>query len=145
MNLVARKGTGQVHAKWSPVATCSMVREPIVEIDQDKINKDLDVAKRKAFVASCPRDVYRFNELRNTVEIEDSDRCILCIECVRYAQSQGLERAVKINERDDKFVFTVESTGVMPPEEIVRRAFDILIDKLKTLSISMNKYRTNAD
>ena len=22
MNLVARKGTGKIHAKWSPVATC---------------------------------------------------------------------------------------------------------------------------
>ena len=33
MNLVARKGTGQIHAKWSPVATCQMRKEPIVEID----------------------------------------------------------------------------------------------------------------
>ena len=47
MNLVARKGTGQTHAKWSSVATCSMRKEPIVEIDQDKINRDLDVVKRK--------------------------------------------------------------------------------------------------
>lgn len=76
MTLVARKGTGQIHAKWSPVATCQMYREPIVELDQDKINKELDIQKRKEFVASCPRQVYRFNELRNAVEIEDSDKCI---------------------------------------------------------------------
>jgi DNA-directed RNA polymerase alpha subunit len=91
-------------------------------------------------VKSCPKNVYRFNELRNAVEIEDADKCVLCIECLRYTQTQGLERAVKISERDDKFVFTVESTGVLPPEDIVRRAFIILSHKLKTLSDAMNKY-----
>ena len=85
MNLIARKGTGKIHAKWSPVATCQMRKEPIVEIDQDKINRDLDVTKRKEFVATCPRNVYKFNELRNAVEIEDADKCILCIECLRFA------------------------------------------------------------
>lgn len=85
MNLVARKGTGKIHAKWQPVATCQMRKEPIVELDQDKINRELDVDKRKEFVATCPRKVYKFNELRKAVEIEDADRCILCIECSRYA------------------------------------------------------------
>lgn len=122
-----------------------MRKEPIVEIDQDKINRDLDVTKRKEFVATCPRNVYKFNELRNAVEIEDSDKCILCIECVRFAQANGLDRAVKIAERDEKFVFTVESTGVLAPEDIVSRAFVILSHKLKTLAESMNKYRINAD
>src|SRR4051812_30430814 len=99
-----------------------MRKVPIVEIDQDKINRDLEVSKRIEFVEKCPRKVYKFNELRNAVEIEDADRCILCIECVRFAQAQGLERAVKIGEKDDKFIFTVESTGVLPPEDIFLRA-----------------------
>ena len=87
MNLVARKGIAKTHAKWSPVATCQMRKEPIVEIDQDKINKELDVTRRKQFVATCPRNVYKFNEMRNAVEIEDADKCILCIECLRFAQA----------------------------------------------------------
>ena len=145
MDLVAKKGTGKIHAKWSPVATCQMRKEPIVWIDSDKINKDLSVDKRKDFVKSCPRSVYKFNEMRNAVEIEDADKCILCIECVRFAQAEGLERAVKIGERDEKFVFTVESTGVLPPEEIVRRALEILMQKLKTLSEEMVKHRYQSD
>lgn len=145
MNLVARKGTGKIHAKWSPVATCQMRKEPIVEIDQDKVNRELDLAKRKEFVATCPRKVYKFNEMRQAVEIEDADKCILCIECVRYAQANNLERAVKIAERDDKFIFTVESTGVLPPEDIVSRALQILSHKLKSLADHMGKYRMNTD
>ncbi len=145
MNLVARKGCGKQHAKWSPVATCSMRKEPIVEIDQDKINKDLDEDKRKEFVATCPKNVYKYHEIKKAVEIEDADKCVLCIECSRFAQAQGLERAVKIAERDDKFIFTVESTGVLPPEDIVQRALKILSDKLKALADSMTKYLVNLD
>ena len=89
--------------------------------------------------------MYKFNELRNAVEIEDADKCVLCIECVRFAQANGLERAVKIAEREDKFIFTVESTGVLAPEDIVMRAFGILNYKLKTLAEAMSKYRINAD
>jgi DNA-directed RNA polymerase II subunit RPB3 len=133
MDLVAKKGTGKIHAKWSPVATCQMRKEPTVWIDDDKINS-LSIDKRKEFVGTCPRKVYRFNEMRNAVEIEDADRCILCIECVRFAQAEGLERAVKVGERDEKFIYTVESTGVLAHEDIVARALNILKDKLQELS-----------
>lgn len=144
MELVAKKGTAKVHAKWSPVATCQMRKEPTVEIDQEKVNRVLPLEKRRAFVDSCPRKVYKFNEMRNAVEIEDADKCILCIECVRFAQSENLERAVKIGERDEKFVFTVESTGVMPPEDIVMRALSILKEKLRELAQGMEKHKFNS-
>mmetsp|Transcript_6395 Transcript_6395/g.4825 ORF Transcript_6395/g.4825 Transcript_6395/m.4825 type:complete len:96 (+) Transcript_6395:516-803(+) len=84
MKLVARKGIGKQHAKWSPVATCQMRKVPTVELDQDRLNRGLDVEKKKEFVAKCPRKVFRFNEQRQAVEIEEADRCVLCIECVRY-------------------------------------------------------------
>jgi DNA-directed RNA polymerase alpha subunit len=85
--------------------------------------------------------------MRNAVEIEDADRCILCIECVRFAQAEGLERAVKVGERDEKFIFTVESTGVLTPEDIVSRALTILKEKLQGLAESQqmvkHKYTTD--
>jgi hypothetical protein len=48
--MIARKGNGRMHAKWSPVATCVMYREPIVKIDEDQINGKLTVEQRKEFV-----------------------------------------------------------------------------------------------
>jgi len=35
---LARKGTGRMHAKWSPVSTCIMFKEAIVKIDEEKVN-----------------------------------------------------------------------------------------------------------
>ena len=53
-----------------------MFKEPIVQIDESKLNEGLSVESRKEFVASCPRRVFRYNEMRNAVEIEDADKCI---------------------------------------------------------------------
>lgn len=35
---IAKKGIGRIHAKWSPVATCIMRPECIIEINQDKLD-----------------------------------------------------------------------------------------------------------
>ena len=37
-DLIAKKGIGKTHAKWSPVSTCIMRKEPIVQINQEKVN-----------------------------------------------------------------------------------------------------------
>ena len=54
-----------------------------------------------------------------------------------------MERAVKISEKDDRFIFTVESTGCLAPEDIVARALRILRHKLDELSDAMKRYTVN--
>ena len=39
MRFFVRKGIGKQHAKWSPVATCIMHKQPIVKIDEPKVNQ----------------------------------------------------------------------------------------------------------
>ena len=132
--LQAKKGYGKQHAKWSPVATCIMYKEAQVTIDEDKINGQdgLTVEQRKEFVQICPRKVFKFNELKQTVEIEDSNKCNLCTECHRYVDKlgPGNDKAVTLGEDDNKFHFIVESTGALPPVEIVKKAFAILKNKI---------------
>ena len=94
----------------------------------------MTIEQRKEFVVRCPRKVYRFDELKQVVEIENADKCNLCIECSRYTDSLKLERAVRLGEDDHKFYFTVESTGVLPPEDIVRKALVILKRKINNFS-----------
>jgi len=40
--LIAKKGIGKTHAKWSPVATCMMRQEPILELNTEKLKKMTD-------------------------------------------------------------------------------------------------------
>lgn len=114
--LVAKKGIGKVHGKWSPVSTVIMRKEPLVELNQEKANKELSEEQRRTFVNKCPRKVFSFNNQRKIIEIENAINCSLCQECVKYTEECGLEKAVKISENDCKFTFTVESTGALAPE-----------------------------
>jgi DNA-directed RNA polymerase alpha subunit len=99
-HMIARKGTGRMHAKWSPVATCIMFKEPIIKLDDNLINKKMSPEDRKTFVKKCPRNVYKFNELKQAVEIENSHACNLCIECYRFADEKSMGEAVKLYEND---------------------------------------------
>mgnify|MGYP005628773205 CR=1 FL=1 len=72
--------------------------------------------------------------LEQVVEIEDAHKCNLCIECHRFCEAQGLEKAVYLGENDSKFNFIVESTGALQPVDIVKRAFGILKTKIHNFS-----------
>lgn len=128
--MIACKGIGKQHAKWSPVATCIMHKQPLVELGKD-FNQEMTVAQKKEFVNLCPRKVYRFNEMSQSVEVKDQDKCNLCIECSRYTDSLKKEKMVKLKEDDYKFIFTVESTGALQPEDIVKKALRILNQKIE--------------
>ena len=121
-----------------------MHKQPIVELDDDKINgaEGLTVDQRKEMVARCPKKVYKFNEIKQTVDIEDVNKCNLCTECSRYTDSLKVDKAVKLDEDDNKFYFTIESTGALPPVEIVRKAFQILKKKIATFDkeLTQNVY-----
>ena len=130
---IAKKDTAKTHAKWSPVATCLMRKEPIVELDQEKINR-LTVEEKIGFVASCPRKVYQYDAMRQAVDIEDFNKCNLCDECNKFATEKGQPGSVRMDEREDKFIFEVESTGAIKPQNIVLKAIQVLKRKLRDLS-----------
>ena len=86
MTMVAKKGIGKIHSKWSPVSTCTMRKQPIVRIDEEIVNKQLTHEQKLQFVAKCPRKVFGINALKQTIEIENADQCSLCQECTRFSQ-----------------------------------------------------------
>lgn len=58
-------------------------------------------------------------------------------ECLLKAEEMGLEGLLKIKERDDMFVFKVESTGVLAAGQIVYDAIDVLLKKFRTLQLAL--------
>ena len=47
-------------------------------IDSEYLNKKLSMEEKAEFVNSCPRKVYKLNEYKQAIEIEDADKCSLC-------------------------------------------------------------------
>jgi DNA-directed RNA polymerase alpha subunit len=95
--------------------------------------------------------VFAFNQMRESVDIENAGQCNLCNECVKYVNvdldmgrnpeykdlNENWENMIRIGEKDNKFIFTIESTGALSPEDIVLKAFVVLRTKLQLLKDAM--------
>lgn len=137
MHMIAKKGIGKEHSKWSPVSSVIMIQEPEIEFpDRGVIIDKLSVGQKKDFVNSCPTKVYRFNENKKTVEIDNPLACTYCEDCLVKLDSFNIDRtkAIRISPKKNRFLFKVESTGSLRAEQIVLDAFKEL--KLKLLEIS---------
>lgn len=124
LKLHCLKGTGQVHAKFSPVATASYrllpeirLLRPVLDeqaerlqtcfsdgvIELDKTKDGHKVARvANARIDTCSRNVFRFDDLKDAVELT----------------------RVK-----DHFIFSVESTGAYAPDLLVTEAIKVLMAK----------------
>ncbi|KAF3453289.1 hypothetical protein FNV43_RR03729 [Rhamnella rubrinervis] len=121
----AVKGIGKTHAKWSPVATAwyRMLPEVVLlEEVEDKVAEQLK--------AKCPVNVFDIEDIGNgkkRATVARPRACTLCRECIRGGKEW--EDRVSIRRVKDHFIFTIESTGALPPEELFTEAVKILEDK----------------
>lgn len=117
-----RKGVGKDHAKFSPVATASYRLLPNISFPVEL--KDNEAQELKEM---CPMNVF---DIEDTVAVVARPRdCTMCRECIR---KEGWQDKVHLKRHTDHFIFTVESSGSLPPEIIVREALSVLKDKAVT-------------
>ncbi|KAI6200070.1 Dolichyl-phosphate beta-glucosyltransferase [Aphelenchoides besseyi] len=121
------KGVGKDHAKFSPVATASYRLLPSIQLKREVKGKSaellkscfspgvIEVIKEKGEQIArvidarndmCSRNVFRFDELKDAVEL---------------------------TKKKDHFIFSVESTGALESHELVVEACRIIQDKSNNL------------
>lgn len=123
LKLIAVKGLGKDHAKFSPVATAHYRLLPEIKLNRAVSGKDAKLLQKCfspgviqtddngcAYVAdarydSCSRNVFRYPQLAD---------------------------AVTASRVQDHFLFTVESVGAMPPDTIFVEAVKVLKKKCRT-------------
>ncbi|CAH2258345.1 DNA-directed RNA polymerases I and III subunit RPAC1 [Pararge aegeria] len=131
LHLVAVKGIGKDHAKFSPVATASYRLLPEIILTREVngieatllqscfspcvigLDSDGRAFVRDARYDSCSRNVYRYD-------------------CIKDA--------VILSRIRNHFIFNVESVGAMLPNIIFIEAVKILRDKCKTLLDELNNF-----
>jgi DNA-directed RNA polymerase II subunit RPB3 len=78
--------------------------------------------------------VYKYDEITKQIEIEKPLQCTFCNECVQKAENLAKgQELVSVQQRQDRFIFTVESTGALRPEEIIFSAFNVIKQKLRNI------------
>ncbi|XP_052482393.1 uncharacterized protein LOC105764210, partial [Gossypium raimondii] len=128
------KGIGKTHAKWSPVATAWYRMLPEVVLLED-IEDDLaEELKRK-----CPVNVFDIEDLgkarRRRATVARPRACTLCRE---YIRGDDWEKRVALHRVKDHFIFTIESTGALPPEVLFTEAVKILEDECERVIMDLS-------
>ncbi len=116
----AQLGRGKEHSKWSPTAVSIYQNLADIKIDPEKCTGC------GACVEACPAEVLSLPE--GKLKVLDIYRCILCGACEGACPTDP--KAIQQALKEDVFLFTVESTGALPPERIVSEAARILRAKL---------------
>jgi len=133
LSAIARKGIAKEHAKWMPVSCAVCKPQPIISLNRHTLDRLSHEDKRK-FVNSCPSKVYKMNDTTGVIDIEDVTKCTYCNECVMYSKEQlEIPDLVKISSNLRRYLFTVEVTGSLRPEEVVLSALNEMKRKLKRI------------
>ena len=118
-------GKGKEHVKWSPGLVFYKYR-PSVDVTKN-------VKDHKAVVESCPVSVFELKSGKAVVNPKNESRCHLCGNCVE------VDEGVKLNEKDDEFIFTVEPWGQLSAKEMVEEAMKIFKTKVDDFSKLLKK------
>ncbi|XP_057656634.1 DNA-directed RNA polymerases I and III subunit RPAC1 [Diorhabda carinulata] len=133
IKMVAVKGTGKDHAKFSPVATAFYRMMPDIKLIKE-------VTGESAYkLQNC------FSPGVITVKEEENGRKIAVINNPRYDigsrnvyRYDDLKDAVIMTKIQNHFIFTIESVGALKPEDIFKEAVNSLRSKCASLLEELN-------
>lgn len=117
------KGLGKDHAKFSPVATASYRLLPEITILEPVEGEKAERLKR-----CFSRGVIDLEDVngKKVAKVVNSRLDTCSREVLRH---NDLKDLVKLGRVRDHFIFTVESTGILPPDVLVTEAIKVLMAK----------------
>ncbi len=126
LTAIARLGFGKDHARWQPGVVAYRYM-PVLEFDEKACNACAECVK------ACPNDVLEI--VGGKIRVKDLTLCTACEACVEACSP----KAVKIWRDQTKLIFRIESSGTLPPEQILLRAADALGQKFEEFSKLVKK------
>jgi DNA-directed RNA polymerase subunit D len=112
----ARLGRGKTHAKWQPVSMCAYKYYPKITTPTEKCK---DCSKCADI---CPKKVLAIKDEK--VDVRDLLSCNLCLDCVDACPKKP--SPLEVEWEKNAFVMSIESTGALPPERVLKEATKLL-------------------
>jgi len=117
-------GIAKDHVKWQAISNILYRFYPQIDFDDTKCAKCPD---RCIVSRMCPEALYDFSNKKSPILTEDYWKsCTLCNSCQRDCP----EEAIKVSWKDDTYIFSIESDGVLPFNTIIKKAFEIFLEKI---------------
>ena len=140
IRMVAIKGVGKDHAKFSPVATAYYRLLPEIQLKHSIYGEAAERLQRcfspgVIDLVEEKSEKGNFTRKRAVVKSARYDACSRNV-----FRHDDLKDAVNLNKIPDHFIFTVESTGALLPENLVVQAIDILADKCDTFISELDRH-----
>ncbi|XP_065353997.1 DNA-directed RNA polymerases I and III subunit RPAC1 [Cloeon dipterum] len=133
MKMLAGKGCGKDHAKYSPVCTASYRLMPTIELTRE-IDGDAAYRLQKSFSPGVIDVVQR------------GGKPVAVVKNARYDNGSrnhmlhsDFASFVKVGRVPDHYIFTIESVGAIEPEELFLESVDVLKAKCTNLLAELNK------
>ncbi len=117
-------GTAKDHVKWQAVSNIFYRFLPEVTIDDKKCAKCQTKCEAGKM---CPQKLYEFDEKNNPKLIKDYWKaCNLCNAC----KDNCPEEAITVNWKENSYIFSIESDGVLPFDVLLKKTFEIFNEKI---------------
>ncbi|KAJ3411821.1 DNA-directed RNA polymerases I and III subunit RPAC1 [Chytridiales sp. JEL 0842] len=123
-----QKGIGKEHAKWSPVATASYRLLPEITI-LSPITGPHATKFRDCFSKGVV-EVFTNSKGEKEARVVNPRKDTVSREVLRHKEFEGKVRLTRIR---DHFIFSIESTGILPPHVLFDEALLVLINKCKNV------------
>lgn len=115
----ARLGKGKDHAKWQPVTVAAYKNMPLVKVNPKACDACAECVK------VCSKNVLSVKD--DKLEVLNINNCTLCMDCMDSCPKEP--KAIEITWDENTFIFNIESSGALLPEQIVQEAIKILNKK----------------
>ena len=132
------KGVGKTHAKWSPVCTASYRLLPEIKVSPPAAKAPASADPlTPSQPPACPTRVFDVDAASGgaTPAASRPRACNMCVPCAKQA---GWEERVHLRRVKDHFIFSVESTGSLPPEVLFKEAVKTLMQKTVDIAQLLN-------
>lgn len=117
-------GLAKDHVKYQAISNILYRFYPQIDFDNSKCTNcpDKCIVSRR-----CPEKLYDFSNKKSPILLEDYWKtCTLCNSC----ENDCPEKAIKVGWKEETYIFSIESDGVLPFDVIIKKTFEIFLEKI---------------
>ncbi|MFX1497458.1 MAG: DNA-directed RNA polymerase subunit D [Promethearchaeota archaeon] len=125
-------GIARDHAKWQAVSNVAFRYYPIVELNENDL-KNLD--QNKLILRMCPEELFELTS-KNLLKLKSDywKKCTLCQSCEKNSDNK-----IKVYAKENSYIFSIESDGVLPFNIIIKKTFEIFNEKINEFVTKLEK------